>query len=282
MMPAGKFRSRQKRFGAASEERAQREQENLIEAGGRDYNPWIHIPLGFGKLVPNPNVNWGYETEPEPHLNGRRIMLPRGKVLGGSSTINAMLYSRGHPHDYDLWRQMGCEGWSYADLLPYFKRAETNWRGEGKYHGGSGPLQVSRIDTSRLLHEPVMEAAEARGYPIVDDHHGEVHEGFGPGDVTTDSRGRRSSASRAYLDPIRSRPNDSPSHASVAAMSLFGPPSSSDESMRGTTTNTRPSAASARSIVRTTNDLSLGSTTRVFTGCRPTGPSESVTRSRSP
>jgi choline dehydrogenase len=178
----------------------------LLEAGGKDNQFFYRLGLGFHSWR-YPRTNWQYETEPEPHLNGKRIPLPRGKVLGGSSTINGMLYSRGHPGDYDTWRQMGCEGWSYADLLPYFKRAETNWRGEGKYHGGSGPLQVSRIDTSRLLHEPVMEAAEARGYPIVDDHHAELHEGFGPGDVTTDSKGRRSSASRAYLDPIRSRPN---------------------------------------------------------------------------
>ena len=127
--------------------------------------------------------------------------------MGGSSTINGMLYSRGHPLDYDGWRQMGCEGWSFAEVLPYFKRSETNWRGDGPFHGGSGPLKVSRIEVERLLHTPVMEAAGQLGYPLTDDHHGPVPEGFGPGDATIDARGRRSSASRAYLDPIRSRPN---------------------------------------------------------------------------
>jgi choline dehydrogenase len=176
----------------------------LLEAGGADNQFFYRLALGFHSWR-YPHTSWNYLSEPEPHLNGRRIMLPRGKVLGGSSTINAMLYSRGHPHDYDLWRQMGCEGWSFADLLPYFKRAESNWRGEGPYHGGSGPLQVSRIDTRKLLHEPIMEAARQLGYPTTDDHHGALHEGFGPGDTTTTRRGRRSSASRAYLDPIKSR-----------------------------------------------------------------------------
>ncbi|MBC2776002.1 GMC family oxidoreductase [Parasphingopyxis marina] len=178
----------------------------LLEAGGRDRQFFYRLALGFHSWR-YPETNWQYETEPEPHLGDRRIPLPRGKVLGGSSTINGMLYSRGHPLDYDRWRQMGCEGWGYADVLPYFKRSETNWRGEGTYHGGSGPLQVSRIDTRKLVHEPVMEAARKLGYPITDDHHGELHEGFGGGDTTTDRRGRRSSASRAYLDPVRSRPN---------------------------------------------------------------------------
>ena len=175
----------------------------LLEAGGADDQFFYKLALGFHSWR-YPHTSWNYLSEPEPHLNGRRIVLPRGKVLGGSSTINAMLYSRGHPRDYDLWRQMGCDGWSYADVLPYFKRSESNWRGEGDYHGGSGPLQVSRIETSRLLHEPVMESARALGYPTTDDHHGRTHEGFGPGDTTTTRRGRRSSASKAYLDPIRS------------------------------------------------------------------------------
>jgi len=178
----------------------------LLEAGGRDTHFFYKLALGFHSWR-YPQTDWGYMSEPEPHLNGRRIPLPRGKVLGGSSGINAMLYSRGHPRDYDLWRQMGCEGWSYADVLPYFKRSETNWRGESFYHGGSGPLQVSAVDTRRMLHEPVMQSAAALGYPLIDDHHTGAHEGFGPGDTTTTSRGRRSSASAAYLRPIRSRPN---------------------------------------------------------------------------
>jgi len=178
----------------------------LLEAGGRDSQFFYRLALGFHSWR-YPHTSWAYQSEPEPHLNDRRVLLPRGKVLGGSSTINGMLYSRGHPADYDTWRQMGCEGWGYADLLPYFKRSETNWRGEGPYHGGSGPLQVSRIDTRKLLTDPVMQAAERLGYPITDDHHGQLHEGFGPGDTTTTARGRRSSAARAYLRPIRRRRN---------------------------------------------------------------------------
>ncbi|WP_126173698.1 GMC family oxidoreductase [Altericroceibacterium xinjiangense] len=178
----------------------------LLEAGGEDKQFFYRLALGFHSWR-YPETNWDYETEPEPHLGGRRIGLPRGKVLGGSSTINAMLYSRGHPGDYDLWRQMGCTGWGFEDVLPYFRRAETNWRGETDYHGGSGPLQVSRVPTERFLGKPVIEAARRLGYPITDDHHGEQPEGFGGGDTTTDARGRRSSASRAYLDPVRSRPN---------------------------------------------------------------------------
>ncbi len=178
----------------------------LLEAGGRDDQFFYRLGLGFHSWR-YPHTSWNYASEPEPHLNGRRLPLPRGKVLGGSSTINAMLYSRGHPRDYDLWRQMGCEGWGFADVLPYFRRSETNWRGETPYHGGSGPLQVSRIDTSKMLHDPLIAAARALGYPITDDHHGELPEGFGGGDITVDARGRRSSAARAYLHPHLARPN---------------------------------------------------------------------------
>lgn len=178
----------------------------VLEAGGEDNQFFYRMALGFHSWR-YPETSWNYETEPEPHLGERRLPLPRGKVLGGSSTINAMLYSRGHPGDYDLWRQMGCTGWGFEDVLPYFKRAETNWRGESEYHGGSGPLQVSRVEMERFLGEPVIEAARKLGYPITDDHHGPLPEGFGGGDTTTDSRGRRSSAARAYLYPARSRPN---------------------------------------------------------------------------
>jgi choline dehydrogenase len=178
----------------------------LLEAGGEDNQFFYRMALGFHSWR-YPETNWSFETEPEPHLGGRRLPLPRGKVLGGSSTINAMLYSRGHPGDYDLWRQMGCTGWGFEDVLPYFKRSESNWRGESDYHGASGPLQVSRVAMERFLGEPVIEAARKLGYPITDDHHGEVPEGFGGGDTTTDARGRRSSAARAYLYPARSRPN---------------------------------------------------------------------------
>jgi choline dehydrogenase len=179
----------------------------VLEAGGKDDHPLVQMPLGFLKAMLNPEFNWGYVSEPEPHLNDRRLMLPRGRLLGGSSSINGMFYMRGHPRDYDTWRQMGCEGWGYADVLPYFKRMETSWRGAGKYHGGSGPLHVVPIDTRKLLHQPLMETAPLAGYPVSEDLGGEVAEGFAKGEVTIDRKGRRASTSRAYLHPAMSRPN---------------------------------------------------------------------------
>ncbi len=179
----------------------------LVEAGGKDDHLYMRMPLGFLRAMLNPKFNWGYLSEPEPHLNDRRLGLPRGRVLGGSSSINGMFYMRGHPRDYDTWRQMGNEGWSYADVLPYFKRMETSWRGANKYHGDKGPLHVAPIDTRRLLHEPLVETARQLGYPVSDDNSGAVPEGFSRGEVTIDQRGRRASTSRAYLHPVMHRPN---------------------------------------------------------------------------
>ena len=179
----------------------------LLEAGGRDSHPYLRMPLAFLRAAFDPRFNWGYVTEPEPHLGGRRIPLPRGKVLGGSSSINGMFYMRGHPRDYDLWRQMGCTGWGYADLLPYFKRSEASWRGAGAYHGGEGPLAVNAIDTSRLLHEPLMAAAAGAGYTTSADINGAQAEGFARGEVTIDRHGRRASTARAYLRPALARTN---------------------------------------------------------------------------
>ncbi len=177
----------------------------LLEAGGGDRNPLIHMPLGFRKVWPNPSLGWGYESEPEPHCNDRRIIVPRGKVLGGSSTINAMVYARGHPKDYDEWRDLGLKGWGYADLLPYFKRVEANWRGESTYHGGEGPLGVSPAETPSPLTEPFRAAARAAGFPLTEDAHGSRPEGFGPPDFTI-AGGVRQSATRVYLRPVLSRP----------------------------------------------------------------------------
>ena len=179
----------------------------LLEAGGKDDHLYLRMPIGFLKAMFNPRFNWGYMSEPEPHLNNRRVWLPRGKVLGGSSSINGMFYMRGHPLDYDTWRQMGCEGWGYDDVLPYFKKMETSWRGETKYHGGSGPLHVAPIDTRKLLHEPLMQTAANAGYAVSDDIHAENPEGFAKGEVTIDRKGRRASTSRAYLHPAMHRPN---------------------------------------------------------------------------
>ena len=179
----------------------------VLEAGGADDNWLTKMPLGFLKAVFNPAMSWGYRSEPEPQMNGRQLMVPRGKVLGGSSTINGMFYMRGHPRDFDDWRQMGCEGWGYADVLPYFKRMETSWRGAGPYHGGDGPLHVAPIDTRRLLHDPLMETAANAGYPVSDDISGFHPEGFSKGEVTIDPKGHRANASRAYLHPVMGRPN---------------------------------------------------------------------------
>jgi choline dehydrogenase len=115
----------------------------LLEAGPKDTNLWIHVPLGYGKLFKEKSVNWMYQTEPEPGLNGRQVFQPRGKVLGGSSSINGLLYVRGQHEDYDRWRQRGNAGWGYDDVLPYFKKAENQQRGADKYHGAGGPLPVS-------------------------------------------------------------------------------------------------------------------------------------------
>jgi choline dehydrogenase len=172
----------------------------VLEAGGKDNSVFLKMPLAWRQVWRGPKFNWNYATEPEPFLDGRRLSLPRGKVLGGSSSINGMLYVRGHPRDYDLWRQAGCEGWSYADVLPYFKRAEGNWRGEGNYHGGAGPLGVSATDVSSLNFGLIRETAAAAGIPMTEDFSGVQPEGFGIVDLTI-KNGVRSSTSAAYLRP---------------------------------------------------------------------------------
>ena len=179
----------------------------LLEAGGANTHPYLKMPLGFLKAVMDPRFNWGFLTEPEPGLDGRQLPLPRGRVLGGSSSINGMFYMRGHPADYDQWRQMGASGWGYADVLPYFKRMEKSFRGEGKYHGGSGPVEVNSIASKLLLHEPLMEAAPKAGFPTSDDLAGDRPEGFARGEQTIDKRGRRVSAATAYLKPALGRAN---------------------------------------------------------------------------
>jgi 4-pyridoxate dehydrogenase len=178
----------------------------LIEAGGRDVHPFIHIPLGMGKMHEHDMFNWGYRTDPEPSLNGRRIEAMRGKVLGGSSSINVMAYTRGHRGDYDRWAQKGARGWSYADVLPYFKRCETWERGENPWRGGSGPVGTELAKTRDPLYDAWIEAAKAAGVPVTDDYNGKEQEGFGRGQYTI-RNGYRSSASTAYLKPARKRPN---------------------------------------------------------------------------
>jgi choline dehydrogenase len=179
----------------------------LLEAGGTDNHLSIRMPLGFLSAMMNPRFAWGFMSEPESALGRRPLWVPRGRILGGCSSINGMFYMRGHPRDFDEWKQLGCNGWGYADVLPYFRRSETSWRGESFYHGADGPLHVVPIDTSKLLHEPLMEAARRAGYPISDDINGERPEGFARGEVTIDRHGRRASAARAYLSSPQRRSN---------------------------------------------------------------------------
>jgi choline dehydrogenase-like flavoprotein len=178
----------------------------LLEAGGRDRNPLIHIPLGMGKMHQYRMHDWGLETEPEPNLNGRRIEAMRGKVLGGSSSINVMAYTRGNRGDYDRWAQKGALGWSYADVLPYFRRSETWEGGENTWRGGSGPVGVQWAKTRDPLYDAWIEAGKASGFPFTDDYNGRQQEGFGRSQYSI-RNGRRSSTATAYLKPALRRPN---------------------------------------------------------------------------
>jgi choline dehydrogenase len=177
----------------------------LLEAGGRDTNPWIHIPLGYTKTFTNPQVNWMFETEPEEQLNNRTLYQPRGKVLGGTSSINGMVYMRGTSTDYDGWRQRGCEGWDWDSVLPFFKKAEDQERGPDEFHGKGGPLHVSNPVRSPLGDAMVKASIEA-GIPANDDFNGSRQEGVGYYQTTTTNR-RRWSSARAYLSQARGRQN---------------------------------------------------------------------------
>ncbi|MEE2698575.1 MAG: choline dehydrogenase [Pseudomonadota bacterium] len=178
----------------------------LLEAGGKDINPWIHVPVGYFKTMHNPSTDWCYETEPDSGLAGRRLKWPRGKVLGGSSSINGLLYIRGQREDYDGWRQMGNAGWSYDDVLPYFKKAENQERGADEYHGADGPLSVSNIRINRPICEEFIAAAESIGIRRVEDFNGKDQEGVGYFQLTT-KNGRRCSSAVAYLHSIKRRKN---------------------------------------------------------------------------
>jgi choline dehydrogenase len=178
----------------------------LLEAGGKDSDPWIHIPAGFYRNIYNPKVAWYFETEPVPEMNNRRIAWPRGKVLGGSSSINGLIYIRGQRQDFDLWRQLGNAGWSYDDVLPYFRKAEDQEHGADAYHGAGGPLSVSDLRTDHPLHDAFIAAAQEAGYPFNRDFNGAEQEGVGPLQLTVKGR-RRSSTAVGYLRPARSRRN---------------------------------------------------------------------------
>ncbi|MBK1697215.1 GMC family oxidoreductase [Rhodovibrio salinarum] len=177
----------------------------LIEAGSSDSHPMIHIPAGFTKLA-GPRVNWGYKTVPQRHLNDREMWYPQGRTLGGGSSINAMIYTRGHAADYDRWAREGCDQWSYDQVLPYFRKAEANSRLNNVYHGIDGPLSVSDPISPREITRAFLKAAQDTGARFTPDFNGESQTGVGFHQTTT-VRGRRASAAVCYLHPARSRPN---------------------------------------------------------------------------
>ena len=178
----------------------------LLEAGPPDTNPWIHIPLGFAKTYVDERVNWKFQSAPQPQFNNRRIYVPRGKTLGGTSSINGMVYMRGHPQDYNQWRQRGCVGWDWDSVLPFFKKAENQQRGPSPLHGVGGPLNVSDPVARSRLADALIAAAESLGIPRTDDFNGPRQEGVGYYQMTT-SRSRRWSTAKAYLEPARLRSN---------------------------------------------------------------------------
>src|ERR1700674_3245054 len=192
----------------------------LLEAGPRDTNLWIHVPLGYGKLFKEKTVNWMYQTEPEPELGGRQVFQPRGKVLGGSSSINGLLYVRGQHEDYDRWRQHGNSGWGYDDVLPYFKKAENQVRGADDFHGVGGPLPVAELSHADPLSAAFIEAAAETGIPKNADFNGATQEGAGYFQTTT-RHGRRASTAVAYLRPAKSRTNLHIETAALAQRILF-------------------------------------------------------------
>jgi choline dehydrogenase len=178
----------------------------LLEAGPEDRNKWIHIPLGYGKNIDNPEVNWCFESQPEDYCYGQRYFLPRGKVLGGTSSINGMVFVRGQVEDFDGWAQLGCRGWSYSDVLPYFIKCETNSRGASDLHGGDGPLSVSDVSEQTVISRAMLAAGQEIGIPYNEDLNARVQEGIGWHQATI-GKGRRSSTAVAYLKPARTRPN---------------------------------------------------------------------------
>jgi choline dehydrogenase len=178
----------------------------LLEAGGKDRNPWIHIPAGFYRNIFHPKITWQFETDPLAELGGRRMLWPRGKVLGGSSSINGLIYIRGQKQDFDLWRQLGNTGWSYDDVLPYFRRAEHQERGADEHHGAGGPLCVSDLRARHELHNAFIAGAQEAGHKFNPDFNGPEQDGVGPLQLTVRYM-RRCSAAVAYLRPAMRRPN---------------------------------------------------------------------------
>lgn len=178
----------------------------LLEAGGRDLHPLIKVPLAFGKVWLHPPLIWQFASEPEPALYGRSLVVNRGRVLGGSSSINGMIHVRGNRADYDLWRQSGLEGWSFADVLPYFKKLENHWRGAGPYHGSDGPIAVTKMEGPGLMSEVFAKTAAAAGVPDCEDYNGADQDGFSASESSIGG-GRRQSTAVTYLAQARGRKN---------------------------------------------------------------------------
>ena len=177
----------------------------LLEAGRADH-PWTRVPVGFARLIDNPKANWLYQSEPDEGSGQRPIPVPRGKLLGGSSAINGMVFVRGQSQDFDTWAQLGNRGWSYRDVLPFFRRMETYTGGEDKYRGREGPLQVTDLSEAGPLYDALIAAANEAGIPYNVDYNGAVQEGISMTQVSI-RKGRRMSTARCYLDPVKSRPN---------------------------------------------------------------------------
>jgi len=204
----------------------------LLEAGPGDASVLIHMPSAFAYPLAGTRYNWAYVTEPEPGMDGRRMSCPRGRVIGGSSSINGMVYIRGHALDYDGWAAAkGLERWTYADCLPYFRKAEAHLSGANAYHGGSGPLHVTPGGMTNPLYGAFIDAAVEAGYARTDDLNGYRQEGFGPMDRTT-YMGRRWSAAMAYLRPARPRRNLTIVSRALAARVVFAPATVFAESVR--------------------------------------------------
>jgi choline dehydrogenase len=178
----------------------------LLEAGGSDEGSLIGMPLRWFEAMRAASIGWGFMSEAEPYADNRRIPAPRGKVLGGCSSINGLMYSRGNRADYDDWARMGLPGWSFADVLPYFRKSEGSWRGESEFHGASGPMTVSKHEPDAYVYPRLIATAQQLGFLYLDDFHGAAQEGFSTPDFNV-HRGRRASTSQRYLRPAASRPN---------------------------------------------------------------------------
>jgi choline dehydrogenase len=178
----------------------------LLEAGGPDNNPLLSMPLAFRTVFSRPAYSWNYMSEPESGLGGRRLPIPRGRTLGGTSSINAMIAIRGNSRDFDQWAESGLQGWGYQDVLPYFRRLERSWRGDNVYHGGSGRVEITQMTSPDMLYEPLRKAAESIGICSNDDPNGQSQDGISRMEATIGG-GYRSSTSRAYLKDARKRSN---------------------------------------------------------------------------